>query len=114
MANCYTIQVRFVLHTEQQEDIDWLKDIIQRDNLGEHYILLREKDVGNLWDKHGGHFSSIWGDFATDDNTIYIKMDDDLTYIHDDAIEKMVSSLLAHPEAYAILANVINSRFTHW
>lgn len=103
-----------MLHTDKQDDIDWLEDLIRRDSLEEYYKLLYQPDVGKLWDGLGGHFSAIWGDFATDNDTIYVKLDDDLTYIHHNAIERMVSSLLAHPEAYAILSNVINSRFTHY
>ena len=35
-------------------------------------------------------------------------------YIHDDAIPLLVQSLLAHPEAYAVTANLINSNQGSW
>jgi hypothetical protein len=35
-------------------------------------------------------------------------------YIHEDTIPRMVHTLLAHPEAHNIAANIVNSPLTHW
>jgi len=34
--------------------------------------------------------------------------------VDDDAVPRLVHSLLAHPEAYAVASNLINSPVTHW
>ena len=35
-------------------------------------------------------------------------------FIDDDAIPRMVDTLLAHPEAHGVAANIVNSPLTHW
>jgi hypothetical protein len=35
-------------------------------------------------------------------------------FIHDDAIPRMVHTLMNHPEAYDIAANIVNSPLAHW
>lgn len=100
-----------------KDDIEWLEQLVKRDKLEDDYKLVYEEKelTGGVW-SHGisGRFSYLWGIHATDDDTIYIKIDDDLVWIDDYAIPYMVTSLLAHPEAFNIQSNVINSRFTHW
>ena len=35
-------------------------------------------------------------------------------FVHDDTIPRMVYTLMAHPEAHDVAANIINSPLTHW
>lgn len=46
---------------------------------------------------------------AHDDDTIYVRFDDDIVWAADDAIEKMVKARIDHPDAFAIYPNIINS-----
>lgn len=52
---------------------------------------------------------------AQDDDTIYIRFDDDIIWMADDAIEKMVKARIDHPNAFIIYPNIINSTIcTSW
>ena len=44
-----------------------------------------------------------------DPNTIYIKADDDIVFIADDAIEKLLAYRLKHPECFTVHANIVNN-----
>jgi hypothetical protein len=46
--------------------------------------------------------------------TIFVKLDDDLVYIHDEAIPRLVTSLVAHDEAYAIGGHIVNTPHSHF
>lgn len=49
--------------------------------------------------------------FAMDDDTIYIRFDDDIVWIDRGAIQKIVEARIEHPEAFAIYPVVINSTY---
>lgn len=44
-----------------------------------------------------------------DKDTIYIRFDDDIVYIHPNAIINLLNSRLAHPEYFVIFANIWNN-----
>ncbi len=44
-----------------------------------------------------------------DDDSIYIRFDDDIIWTEDCAIEKIVQARIDHPDAYVIYPNIINS-----
>jgi hypothetical protein len=46
---------------------------------------------------------------AQDDDTIYIRFDDDIIWAADDAIEKICQARIDNPNAFVITPNVINS-----
>lgn len=46
---------------------------------------------------------------AHDDDTIYIRMDDDIIWCADDAIEKIVQARIDHPKALFVTPNIVNS-----
>jgi len=52
--------------------------------------------------------------FATDENTLYIKIDDDMIYVHEETIPRLVYKRLEYPHPYAISANLIDSPTTAW
>jgi hypothetical protein len=47
--------------------------------------------------------------YCQDDDTIYIRFDDDIVWIEEGVIEKMVQARIDHPDAFVIYPNVINS-----
>lgn len=49
---------------------------------------------------------------AQDDDTIYIRFDDDIVWCEEDAILKMAQARIDHPDAYIIYPNIINSTIT--
>lgn len=69
-------EVRFVVHTQDEEDRRWLEDLVHDQDLEDHYILqyeATENDKWTLWHT----FRYIWSTM-TDPDTIYIKIDDDI------------------------------------
>jgi len=52
---------------------------------------------------------------AQDDDTIYIRFDDDIIWCADDAIEKICKARIDNPDAFVIYPNIINSTIcTSW
>lgn len=49
---------------------------------------------------------------AQDDDTIYIRFDDDIVWCEEDAIFKMAQARMDHPDAFLIYPNIINSTIT--
>lgn len=49
---------------------------------------------------------------AQDDDTIYIRFDDDIVWCEEDAILKLAQARIDHPDAYLIYPNIINSTIT--
>lgn len=47
--------------------------------------------------------------YCQDDYTIYIRFDDDIVWVEEGALEKMLIARIEHPEAFIIYPNVINS-----
>lgn len=117
----YFDEIHWMANTENVYDIRYLDRLV---NTTESYkkIQIPQPD-----------FNAVW-EHAVDNNTIYIKIDDDIVhttlllislpttnlltylqvYIHDDAVPRLVHSKLAHPEALDIAANIINSPLTDW
>lgn len=74
-----------------------------------------EKPDFDGWQKHISNLSAFYED-CIDENTIYIKMDDDICWIHPDCIESMCKTLLLLSNQTAnplVSANVINASHTH-
>ncbi|KAA6187413.1 hypothetical protein F2Q65_02505 [Thiohalocapsa marina] len=54
------------------------------------------------------NIAKFW-QFAVEENTIYIRFDDDIAWIHPDAVERLCETRLSHPEFWLISGNVINN-----
>ncbi|KAI0799303.1 hypothetical protein GGR55DRAFT_702024 [Xylaria sp. FL0064] len=100
----YVDEVWFMVHTEEEDDIAWLRDLVK---YNPDYKIVGQKDCQENNQKYG----CLWS-HATADNTLYIKLDDDIIYIHQDAIPQLVHTRLAVPHAYAVSAHLVNSPIT--
>ncbi|KAI2471500.1 hypothetical protein F4781DRAFT_429396 [Annulohypoxylon bovei var. microspora] len=99
----YLDDVWFMVHTQDAEDVAWLKDFVEKDPLYKFVGLgscAAEKTYGCIWDH------------VTEKDTLYIKIDDDILYIHHDTIPQLVHTRLAQPHPYAISAQLVNSPVT--
>ncbi|KAL9120093.1 MAG: hypothetical protein Q9187_003355 [Circinaria calcarea] len=95
-------EVHWMVNTNDKYDRRYLDDLTNSTELYKKVTL-----------SETGHWANVWA-HATDNDTLYIKIDDDMVYIHDDAIPRMVQTRLAHPEAFDIAANIVNSPLTNW
>ncbi|RYP86643.1 hypothetical protein DL769_000711 [Monosporascus sp. CRB-8-3] len=116
----YLDEVWFMVHTTVQDDVEWLENLAATEP-GYKYV--------DLGDCTTGHYGCMW-EYAIDDDTIYIKIDDDIVsikgpfqrrekkltirqlYIHHDAIPQLVHTRLAQPHPFAISAQLANGPVT--
>ncbi|MCJ1392950.1 hypothetical protein MMC18_005822 [Xylographa bjoerkii] len=97
----YLDEVHWMANTENEHDLRYLDTLVNTTDSYKAYHL-----------KHLG-FDSMW-EHAVDNSTLYIKIDDDMVYIHEDAIPRLVQSRLAYPSAFDVAANIVNSPLTNW
>ncbi|KAI1181004.1 hypothetical protein F4777DRAFT_182606 [Nemania sp. FL0916] len=100
----YLDEVWFMLHTPDETDIAWVKKLA---NGTKDYKIVDDEPCRKNDHKYG----CLW-DYAIDDHTIYLKLDDDIIYIHPDAIPQLIHTRLAVPHAYGVSANLVNSPIT--
>ncbi|KAI1135437.1 hypothetical protein F5Y05DRAFT_421396 [Hypoxylon sp. FL0543] len=98
----YLDEVWIMAHTKNEDDIAWAEDLVRR--IPEYKIVGKDVCVGKT-------YSCMWN-YAVEDKTIYIKIDDDIVFIHPDAIPQLVHTRIALPHPYAISANLVNSPVT--
>jgi hypothetical protein len=94
-------EVVWGVNTENADDLVYLEEIIPS---SPSYRRLDLKETGyvNLWNQSVEH------------GNIYIKLDDDVVYIHEDAIPLIVNTLITDSRAAVVSANVINSPEHNW
>jgi len=93
--------------TWDEEDEKYVKEVVRR------YpdIFLIKDD--RKWEVKG-NFSSHYGRYyhtLAKDNTIYIKMDDDMVWMTPDAIDSLVAARIENPKPLIVIPNIINNTF---
>jgi len=101
----YLDEMLFIVHTDVTQDLEYLQDLVARVP-GYKFIELESYDET---EGYGPLYENL-----RENNTIYIKIDDDLVWIDDDAVPRIVHTLIEHPEAHAIGGNIINSAHASW
>ena len=102
-------EVHFLINTQDEDDLAWIHDVLPQ---VPEYKGIQLKEGTATWD-----FESVWRQglsAASREDAIYVKLDDDLLYLSPSAIPEVVSSLLRHPEAFTVLANLINCAALGW
>ncbi|KAI1496971.1 hypothetical protein F5X99DRAFT_424011 [Biscogniauxia marginata] len=98
----YLDEVWFMLHTDNQEDLAYLDRLVSQ---------RRRYRIVNPGECQGSSYGCIW-DPVVEDDTIYIKIDDDIVFIHPDTIPQLVHTRIKEPHPYAVSANLVNSPLT--
>lgn len=106
-------EVRYVMHTKDKEDQRWLEELVRDHSLESQYTFQYEQTDDEDWELFASGFRKIWSTM-TDPDTIYVKIDDDMVFIHPQAIPEMVRTVIEHPEAHSVMANIVNNAFTYW
>ena len=102
-------EIHFLINTQDKDDLDWIHQALDE---VPQYKGIQMKEGTASWD-----FESVWRQGlsgASREDAVYVKIDDDLIYLSPDAIPEIVTSLLRHPEAFCILANLINCAALGW
>lgn len=90
---------------EQVEDLAWLKQ--QPDNYPWVKVIERPKNVEQLHPKqlNTGYFYVN----TTDEDTIYIRFDDDIVYIDDNFFPNLLDFRIDNPKYFLVMANIWNN-----
>jgi hypothetical protein len=94
-------EVIWGVNTNDADDLVYLEEIIPT---APFYRQLQLEETGyvNLWNQ------------SVERGNIYIKIDDDVVYIHEDTIPLIVHTLVTESKAALVSANVINSPEHNW
>lgn len=99
-------------NTVKQSDIDYMKSMALENPKVKIFT------IPNIENKYNNCDTLRTCEFfknAHDDDTIYIRFDDDIVWYEPGAIQKIVEARLEHPDAWVIYPNVINSTtITNW
>ncbi|KAI1073854.1 hypothetical protein F5B20DRAFT_565665 [Whalleya microplaca] len=98
----YLDEVWFMVHTTIKDDVEWLRDFVEAEQEYKFMDLGRctTDDYGCIWE------------YPNEDDTMYLKIDDDILYIHHDAIPQLIHTRLAQPHPFAVSAQLVNSPVT--
>jgi hypothetical protein len=94
----------FWLNTNNASDIRYIE------SLAHHYPDFFKINRKELFSKHS-HFDSIWQYFQdyTDENTLYIRLDDDICFIAPDAIPALINYRIDNPCPFLVYGNIVNN-----
>lgn len=106
--------IPFVLSCDIVDRYDLWINTLNEDDLRFFELLSKKYSKINLMYIDNNNFNgigSIYGFYkrSMDDDTIYIKLDDDIIWMEPDAIEKMVDFRIDHPEYFIVSPLVINN-----
>lgn len=92
-------------NTEKKEDLEYLQEIL---GSSPRYKMvdLSQEGVGFAG------YNNAWGHMER--GKLYVKIDDDVIWMADDTIPRIVTMKIAHPEYFIVSANIINSPLMGW
>ena len=106
----YIDEIRFCINTTDEKNLEWLYDqaaAYDKITLDERLIEDPEREIEGL-SYNPLLLHKFWDGFK-DPNTIYIRLDDDVIYIEEGFIEKMVNFRIKNLEYLFVLPNTINN-----
>lgn len=101
----YIDEHHFWLNTINREDIEYIESL--EEEYPDFFKINRKK----MFDPIG--WICIWQYFRdyTDENTVYVRFDDDICYFGDDALPKLIGCRLQNQKPFLVYGNVINNTF---
>lgn len=100
-------------NTINPDDIKYIESMAAENPKVKIYRL--DEPITPTWESYNALQTHKFFKFSHDDEAIYIRLDDDITWVAEDALEKICQARVTHPNAYAIYPNVINSTMcTSW
>lgn len=92
-------------NTKDEKDIDFIKRTASANPLFKVYTLPRPYKFQDRVQLNTGHFF----EYCTDPKAIYIRFDDDIIFLEDDFITKIVDFRIDNPKYLAVFANIVNN-----
>ncbi|KAK5047167.1 hypothetical protein LTR84_007110 [Exophiala bonariae] len=100
-------EIMFIMHVNRTQDIVYLHDLT--DNVPEYTL---HEIYGEEEEDNRKPFSEAYK--LCKPGTLYVKIDDDLLFMEDNAIQSIVQRKVDNPECVMVSANVINSPAASW
>lgn len=94
------------MNTVIDDDIQYCRSLAEKFN----FIKLVEADP-EITITEGKHGYSIYQFYrnCVDENTVYVRLDDDIVFIEENAIKKLVDFRIENPGYFLVFANIINN-----
>jgi hypothetical protein len=100
-------------NTVNISDIEYLKSMERENDRVKIYTI--EEAITPTWESYNALQTHKFFKYTHDDDTIYIRFDDDIIWVEEGAIKKMIEARIDHPEAFVIVPNIINNTlFNSW
>lgn len=92
-------------NTSRQQDLDYLREVL----LKEKWIKEINAPLPEGVTRGKSECIHAFWEFAKDEDTIYVRFDDDIVWIDDDCINNLVRCKIDNPKSLIVGANVINN-----
>lgn len=96
-------EVQWIINTDTEEDLTYLHQLLEKTPSYKQVDIKEHGFIG---------YGLAWS--MLEPGAIYVKIDDDVVFVADDTIPRIVSTKLAHPEYLVVSANMINSPLMGW
>lgn len=96
-------EVHWIRNTDNPQDLEYLDQILSHSARYKQFPQDKTGDQG---------YGEAWS--RLEPGRIYVKIDDDVVWMADDAIPRIVTTKLQHPEYLLVSANMINSPLLGW
>lgn len=95
-------EVLIGINTRNKEDIAFIKEYLKNDNK------FKAVEIPNIYIGNANAYYYMFS-LLSDEDTIYIKLDDDLIWFSENFFEELVKYRVEHPEYYTIYPFVLNN-----
>lgn len=95
------------VNTVSESDLKYLEKMEKENSKVKRYFI--DEKITPSWDTYNALQTYKFFKYAQDDDTIYIRFDDDIVWCDEDAIENMCKARIDNPDAYIIYPNIVNS-----
>ncbi|KAI9804615.1 MAG: hypothetical protein M1833_006689 [Piccolia ochrophora] len=99
-------EIRFIVRTKDANDLKYLNKLLEANP---EYTSTLERGFDSFSD-----YSKTWDNIDVNNDTLYIKIDDDVVFLEDTTLPIVAQKLADHPEYFAVSANVINNPALSW
>lgn len=97
-------EVRWAVNTHNEDDIKWLEEEVLPSSPNYKRV--------NIGSDNNAQYGKVWE--TVEKGHLYIKIDDDVVWLDDDAIPQLVDMRMKHPEAFLVSSNIINNPLLGW
>jgi hypothetical protein len=113
---CLQILLRYLLRAKQAREFDrWIlwvntendSDIEYMQSLAEQYDFIETRELTVPYD--GCRSIGTFFPECVEDDTVYVRLDDDIVFIEPGAIDRLIRFRLANPDYFLVYGNIVNN-----